>query len=443
MLALPALPDSAGEFYLPLSEGTARRIAGNMLAGEHATEFAPKDLLLDPAIVCWALCRIRSAKKITLESLADWLNHHNWIRAFAGDVHPLDDLSDAPSKVRRCRQLTKQAYRRAFQATRGDLDSHATVVALADDAVRWFSVISQRASGQTLPRCMPALQLRRSGKSPPAGDFELARKQTKRVKRVWSRNEEWSRLVRHLAVTLSRADRLERRFEATLNQEKLKAMRELAYGASHEINNPLANISTRAQMLMRDEPEPGRKRNLAAIAHQAFRAHEMITDMMLFAKPPGISLRSTALSEVLKQCRQELQSEFQPPENVTWRIDSSCKKYEVLADPSALAIALKAIFQNSIEAIEERGTISVRAAGEKYGETVSVRISDSGPGIPDALRRRIFDPFYSGREAGRGLGFGLPKAWQIIRQHGGRLTLESNKNRTEFVARLKAAHTRD
>ncbi len=85
---------------------------------------------------------------------------------------------------------------------------------------------------------------------------------------------------------LARLDELERRFDAAVQHAKLEAMKELAYGAGHEINNPLANIATRAQTLLRDETNPERRRKLAAINAQAFRAHEMIADLMLFARPP-------------------------------------------------------------------------------------------------------------------------------------------------------------
>ena len=68
------------------------------------------------------------------------------------------------------------------------------------------------------------------------------------------------------------------------------ALKELAYGASHEINNPLANIAARAQTLLEDEPDPERRRKLTAIHRQAMRAHEMIADLMLFARPPKLEL---------------------------------------------------------------------------------------------------------------------------------------------------------
>src|SRR5436305_3971719 len=77
-------------------------------------------------------------------------------------------------------------------------------------------------------------------------------------------------------------------FLRAVEAAKLQALYNFAYGLTHEINNPLANISARAQTLLVDEPNPERRRKLATIVQQGFRAHEMIADLMLFARPPSM-----------------------------------------------------------------------------------------------------------------------------------------------------------
>ena len=81
-------------------------------------------------------------------------------------------------------------------------------------------------------------------------------------------------------------EQLAARFDDALAEGRLEAMRELAYGAGHEINNPLANIATRAQALLLEEKDSERRRRLATIVDQAFRARDMIGGLMLFARPP-------------------------------------------------------------------------------------------------------------------------------------------------------------
>src|SRR4051812_4979982 len=87
-------------------------------------------------------------------------------------------------------------------------------------------------------------------------------------------------------------------FEAAVETAKLQALYNFAYGLSHEINNPLANIATRAQTLLVEERDPERRRKLATIVQQAFRAHEMIADLMLFARPPTPKLETVDLAKL-------------------------------------------------------------------------------------------------------------------------------------------------
>src|SRR5882724_7142483 len=90
-----------------------------------------------------------------------------------------------------------------------------------------------------------------------------------------------------------------------LELEKLEALKELAYGAGHEVNNPLANIAARAQTLLEDEHDPERRRKLVAIHRQAMRAHEMIADLMLFARPPQMNVAEFDLGAVVRRVVDE------------------------------------------------------------------------------------------------------------------------------------------
>src|SRR5215475_2776470 len=94
-------------------------------------------------------------------------------------------------------------------------------------------------------------------------------------------------------------------FEARLEREKHESLKELAYGASHEINNPLANIAARAQTLLEDEHDPERRRKLVAIHRQAMRAHEMIADLMLFARPPQLNIAEFDLGQLVRRVVDE------------------------------------------------------------------------------------------------------------------------------------------
>ena len=213
----------------------------------------------------------------------------------------------------------------------------------------------------------------------------------------------------------------------TLQQQKLEAMKELAYGASHEINNPLANIATRAQNLLRDEEHPERRRALEAIYRQAMRAHEMISDLMLFARPPRLEVVSFDLRHLLESLADDLADECEG-RNICLSVEVPATSVECLGDRNQLHVAVKALVDNAIEAIGQDGTVEIslrQPAALPATQSVQIAVTDTGPGISEEARDRLFDPFYSGRESGRGLGFGLSKCWRIVTDHGGTVDVEN------------------
>jgi signal transduction histidine kinase len=235
-------------------------------------------------------------------------------------------------------------------------------------------------------------------------------------------------LFSKLVSRLARLEELETEFQTALQHEKLLSLKELAYGASHEINNPLANIASRAQLLLRGEKDPQRCKSLATIHSQALRAHEMIADMMLFAKPPAPQLNRLDLSAWLRCALDELARHLPPAVCLHRQLDEELGHLD--ADATQLTVALGAIWTNALQAMGTSGTLRVTSRRESsdvcgIDKWAKIEIQDSGPGISAHVRRHLFDPFFSGREAGRGLGFGLSKAWTIIRQHQGTIVVDS------------------
>ncbi|MEM6330060.1 MAG: HAMP domain-containing sensor histidine kinase [Planctomycetota bacterium] len=195
-------------------------------------------------------------------------------------------------------------------------------------------------------------------------------------------------------------------------------MKELAYGASHEINNPLANIAARAQTLLKREADADKRKMLEAIHRQAMRAHEMISDLMLFARPPKLQPSVFDIGEMLSGLVGELEGRAaEASVTIALAVDGQPL---VNADRVQAEVAVKAVLENSLDAMGAGGQIAVSAYAEPPG-MVAVTIRDNGPGIPAEVREHLFDPFFSGREAGRGLGFGLSKCWRIVTDHGGRV----------------------
>jgi signal transduction histidine kinase len=229
-------------------------------------------------------------------------------------------------------------------------------------------------------------------------------------------------------------------FNKRLQIEKLASMKGLAYGASHEINNPLANIATRAQALLAEETHPDKRHRLAVIYEQAMRAHEMISDMMLFAHPPALSREMTDLRLLVARVANEVRPSLEHHKiKLFTRIDMKIDRVDI--DPTQLSVLLSSLLRNSRESIlHDHGEIELRIRlSRSFGcKMIRITVTDNGAGVDDSVRPYLFDPFYSSREAGRGLGFGLSKAWRIAELHGGRVFLESSQPNvaTTFVVEL-------
>lgn len=243
-------------------------------------------------------------------------------------------------------------------------------------------------------------------------------------------------LLPRLTTILGRLAALEGDFERQVEEAKLEAMAEFAAGAGHEINNPLAVISGRAQLLVRDEVDPERRRDLALIHSQAMRVYEMIADMMLAARPPQPELQEIELGSLLEKLLNDLQPRAQL-RNITLRFCPPTNSIWVQADPTQLTVAVRALCDNAFEAIGDQGQVEVTCSHSDDDKSVEIAVHDSGPGIAPEVRQHLFDPYYSGRQAGRGLGVGLAKCRAIVERHGGEIRVMSEpEHGSTFVIKL-------
>lgn len=246
-----------------------------------------------------------------------------------------------------------------------------------------------------------------------------------------------------LSKQIHQANDISFNFEQQLKSSKTKAIKELAYGLSHEINNPLANISARAQQLQRDEQDEHRIASLKRISDQVYRAHEMIADLMFYANPPAIKLEDVDLCLLLRDVVDRYQNEAErksieisiavtsetdnaKDNSVEPHVDIKSQLTSLVAsvDGSMVGEAIGALLRNSIEAISDCGRIQVSITRAK--ESVAIEVADSGPGLSEKAKEHAFDPYFSGREAGRGLGLGLCRVARIAELHDGTVEIRSN-----------------
>lgn len=223
---------------------------------------------------------------------------------------------------------------------------------------------------------------------------------------------------------------------------KLDGLAELAAGAGHEINNPLAVISGNAQRLLRTEPDLDRSEALRAIVRQANRIAGILRDLMQFARPPQPNPRSFPLGDLLLSARDDL-AQLAIEREVRLELQGAFAGLWIEGDITQLRHALGSVLRNGIEATPSGGWVRVSCPVQEEG-LIEIVVEDSGPGLsPDAVEH-AFDPFFCGRSAGRGRGLGLPTAWQLIRQNGGELRYEPKEDGpTRFVLTLRRAIERD
>jgi signal transduction histidine kinase len=232
-----------------------------------------------------------------------------------------------------------------------------------------------------------------------------------------------------------------------LHRAKLAALAEFAAGAGHEINNPLAVISGQAQYLLGHAPEwlPGQAEDgpaikaLHTIIGQTRRVHTLLRDLMQFARPAAPAPSWFDLPSLLAEVAASL-AETASSRQV--RIDLSLpERLQVWADAGQVRTVVTSLLRNAIEAAPADGWARL-AIEQTATHTLTVAVEDSGPGPEPSHRPFLFDPFFSGRSAGRGRGLGLPLASRLAILQGGEVLLDSARTTedgpTRFVLRLPA-----
>ncbi len=218
-----------------------------------------------------------------------------------------------------------------------------------------------------------------------------------------------------------------------LHSEKLASLGQVVAGVAHELNNPLASVLGRAEILTRrdDMPAPAREA-LAAIANEAERARRVVRNLLAFARDHEPERTATAINDVVI-CTLALRESEMHLSNVEVVRELGTLPM-TLADPHELQQALLNLVLNAEHAMiaaHGRGRLTVRTFSQPHGAlrggpVLRVEVEDDGPGIPEETRCRVFEPFFTTKEVGKGTGLGLSLTHSIIGQHGGAIWVEDS-----------------
>jgi len=218
--------------------------------------------------------------------------------------------------------------------------------------------------------------------------------------------------------------------EAQLSQaDKLSSIGLLAAGVAHEVNTPLAVISSYAQMLAKQvQGDPQKSALLEKITRQTFRASEIVNNLLNFSRTSGTEFTKVDVNRVIHDTLALLEHQFKTSKI---RVQNELAEHlpTIQGNPGRLQQVFLNLFLNAKDAMAGGGTLRITSSN---GEGVSVVVSDTGSGIAQEHIHRIYDPFFTtkvSREGQpRGTGLGLSVTYGIIQEHAGKIRVESRPN---------------
>jgi len=236
--------------------------------------------------------------------------------------------------------------------------------------------------------------------------------------------------------------------ESQLSQaDKLSSIGLLAAGVAHEVNTPLAVISSYTQMLAKQlQDDPQKSGLLEKITRQTFRASEIVNNLLNFSRTSGIEFADVDINKVITDTLALLEHQFKTSK-IQVQSELTAGISPIQGNPGRLQQVFLNLFLNAKDAMPGGGRLSVATSN---GEMVSVRVSDTGSGIAPEHIQRIYDPFFTTKTApkegqNRGTGLGLSVTYGIIQEHSGKIRVETNPGAgttfaLDFPLSRKAAH---
>jgi two-component system NtrC family sensor kinase len=225
------------------------------------------------------------------------------------------------------------------------------------------------------------------------------------------------------------------------HSEKMATIGRLVSGVAHEVNNPLAAILGFTDLLLENPQIPDNAReDLQIILHETQRTKDIVQDLLSFARQRPVQRELVHVNNVLRQTIKLRSYDF-ASHGVEVIEEFDEKLSPALGDSQQLQQVFLNILNNAYDAVQEagqRGQIAIRT--RLRGGSIEVAVTDNGTGITNP--ERIFDPFYTTKQAGKGTGLGLSICYGIVRAHGGEILCWNNSEQrgSTFVVRIPVAN---
>jgi two-component system sensor histidine kinase HydH len=211
--------------------------------------------------------------------------------------------------------------------------------------------------------------------------------------------------------------------EQVRRTEKLAAIGRLAAGVAHEIRNPLSSIRGFAYLLGRGHGKETPEREYADVmVREIDRINHVVTDLLNFSRPMTVEPESITLPDLIDHV-VSLVSADAKNNGVEIQVDCEPGLPPMSLDPNQVTQALLNLMLNAVNAMETEGTVEIRASVSQDGEGLEIKVEDNGPGIDPDVQEKIFEPFYTTRERGTGLGLAMVR--KIAENHDGGISVVS------------------
>ncbi|PRY26404.1 phospho-acceptor domain-containing protein [Aliiruegeria haliotis] len=219
---------------------------------------------------------------------------------------------------------------------------------------------------------------------------------------------------------------LERQKDLAFQSEKMSALGELLASVAHELNNPLSVVVGNATMLSEEDLGEAALRRVSKLSDAADRCVRIVRTFLSMARQQPLNLSDVSLAELVETALDALQSHAETS-SVEIEVSLPQSLPLVRVDDIQVVQVILNILANADQAIGESGIgdrIRISAAEEAATGQVRVTIADNGPGVPEQIHGRIFDPLFTTKSKGRGTGVGLAFCHRVISAHGGAIELE-------------------
>jgi two-component system, NtrC family, sensor histidine kinase HydH len=236
-------------------------------------------------------------------------------------------------------------------------------------------------------------------------------------------NRAATRRAQRAAEELAQANKQLRKAEAQVRRtERLAALGQLSAGLAHEIRNPLSTIKGSAEMLLKNVDADGAVAHELAgfISSEVDRTNALVTRFLDFARPLALRLEKAEITEVIDEAVAEVEKHT-PPLDVSIYKNYSPDIPAFLLDRQLIERVLYNLLLNAAQASPPQGSVTIKT--RQVGDTVEIDVIDRGAGIAPKDRESIFNPFFTTKSSGVGLGLAIVS--KIVDEHGGQITVES------------------